>query len=124
MAYDFHIVRSKEWQKAASTPISKADTDALIAVDAELQWSSEFIDMRDPAGAVTRYPMIEWNGKPCFWWYRDQILATAPDEAQQWKLVRMARALNAHLVGDDGERYELRTNFEGQERIVTIAAAA
>ena len=107
MAYDLHIVRTKNWLEASSAPISKQDVDALIASDPELTWSTEdYVDMRDDDGeAVTRYYMIIWRGQPCFWWYRDQIQCSHPDESQQAKLVQMARALDAFAVGDDGETY-------------------
>lgn len=109
MAYDLHIVRTKDWTEAASAPITKQDVDALIAADSELAWStSDYVDMSDDAGAVTRYWMITWRGQACFWWYRDQIQCSGPDDEQQMKLARLARALSAYAVGDDGERYEIK----------------
>jgi hypothetical protein len=108
MAYDLHIVRTDDWTEAASSPITKQDVDALIASDAELAWSTtDYVDMKDEAGVSTRYFMIAWRGAPCFWWYRDQIQCSGPDDAQQLKLVQMARALNAYAVGDDGEIYPI-----------------
>jgi hypothetical protein len=110
MGYDLHIARTKDWTQAASAPITRHDVDALIAADAELVWSAtDYVDMRDAAGQVTRYWMIAWRGQPCFWWYRDQIQCSGPDEAQVSKLVQMARALNAYAVGDDGEIYPLES---------------
>jgi hypothetical protein len=108
MAYDLHVVRTEDWTEAAGAPITKQDVDALIAADAELAWSTtDYVDMRDDAGAVTRYWMISWRGQPCFWWYRDQMECSGPEEAQIAKLVQMARALGARVVGDDGETYPL-----------------
>ena len=108
MAYDLHIVRTKDWTEAASAPITKRDVDALIAADSELSWSTtDYVDMADEAGVSARYFMITWCGQPCFWWYRDQIQCSGPDDAQQSKLVQMARALDAFAVGDDGETYPL-----------------
>lgn len=108
MAYDLHIVRSEDWPEAANAPITKRDVDNLIAADSELAWSpTDHVDMKDESGASTRYYMITWRGEPCFWWYRDQIQCSGPDDAQVSKLVQMARALNAHAVGDDGEVYPL-----------------
>jgi len=108
MAYDLHIVRTKDWTEAASAPITKEDVDALIAADSELAWSTtDYVDMADATGVSTRYSMITWRGEPCFWWYGDQIQCSGPDDAQVSKLVQMARALNAHTVGDDGEIYPL-----------------
>ena len=120
MAYDIHIVRTKDWTEAASTPITKQDVDALIAADPTLKWSTtDYVDMADD-GVTTRYYMILWQGTPCFWWYRDQIQCSGPDEAQQLKLAQMARALNAYAVGDDGERYEIKKGFFGKEKLVVI----
>ena len=108
MAYDLHIVRTENWLEAASASVTKQDVDALIAADSELAWSTtDYVDMSDDAGAVTRYWMITWRGQPCFWWYRDQIQCSGPDEAQVSKLVQMSRVLHAHVVGDDGEIYPL-----------------
>jgi hypothetical protein len=108
MAYDLHIVRTENWLEASAAPITKSDADALIASDPELAWSTtDYVDMSDDTGAVTRYWMITWHGRPCFWWYRDQIQCSGPDETQQGKLVQMARALDAYVVGDDGELYPL-----------------
>jgi hypothetical protein len=106
MAYDLHIVRTEDWTDAASAPITKQDVDALIAADAELAWStSDYVDMKDESEGSTRYYMIEWRGQSCFWWYQDEVRCAGPDEAQTVKLVEMARALKARVVGDDGEVY-------------------
>jgi len=106
MAYDLHIVRTKNWLKASSAPVTKQDVDALVTGDPELAWSrTDYVDMSDDAGKVTRYYMITWHGRPCFWWYRDEIRCSNPDDAQQSKLAQMAQALGAFAVGDDGEIY-------------------
>jgi hypothetical protein len=115
MAYDLHIVRTKDWLEASSAPITKQDVDALIASDPELTWSTtDYVEEHDDTGAVVRYYMIVWRGQPCFWWYRDQIQCSGPDEAQQSKLVQMARALDAFAVGDDGEIYDADTGLPHQ----------
>jgi hypothetical protein len=107
VAYDLHIVRNKNWLEASSAPITRTDVDALIAGDPELAWSTtEYVDMSDDSGNVTRYYMLNWNGVPCFWWYRNEIRCSDPDEPQRTKLAQMARALKAYAVGDDGEIYE------------------
>jgi hypothetical protein len=97
--------------------------DALVASDSELSWSTiDYVEMREEKGDTARYYMIQWNGDSCFWWHKDQITCAGPNEAQQRKIVRIARDLNAHAVGDDGERYELRKNLFGQEKLTMIAA--
>jgi hypothetical protein len=67
--------------------------------------------------------LIRWGGHPCFWWYRDQIQCSGPDDAQQFKLARIARALNAYAVGDDGERYEIKKGFFGREKLAIVTDA-
>lgn len=124
MAYDIHIVRTKDWTEAATAPITRQDVEALIATDSELAWSTtDFVDMSDDAGVSTRYFMITWRGEPCFWWYRDQIQCSGPDDEQQLKLAHIARALNAYAVGDDGERYEIKKGFFGKENLEIITDA-
>jgi hypothetical protein len=119
MGYDLHIVRTPDWTESAGDPITKPDVDALIAADPELAWSTtDYVDMRDDQGVVTRYYLIKWNGTPCFWWYRDQLQCSNPDDAQQFKFARMARALKALAIGDDNERYELKKGFFGKEKLV------
>src|SRR5436190_11245531 len=123
MAYDLHIVRTEDWIEAASAPITRQDVDALVAADSELAWSSsDYVDMKDDAGVSTRYYIITWRGQPCFWWYRDQILCSGPDDAQVSKLVQMARALKAHAVGDDGEIYPLEQHEASQTQELAAPA--
>jgi|ERR1017187_1229161 hypothetical protein len=123
MAYDLHVVRSADWTDTSSSPITKSDIDALVDGDLELDWSSaDFVEMADQNGSVTRFYMIMWNGTPSFWWYRGQLLCSSPDDAQLTKLVRIASALNARVVGDDGEGYQLRKSLFGKEKIVRVDA--
>jgi len=122
MGYDLHIVRTREWNDAYKKPILKNEVDALIASDAELSWSkTDYLDMRDEgSGRVIRYWMIEWNKRSTFWWYRDQIQHKNPSEREQIKMIQMARALKAMVVGDEGERYELHKSFFGEWSVTTI----
>jgi hypothetical protein len=125
MAYDLHVVRTKNWLESASVPITKPDVDALVASDPELEWSAtDYVDMSDDAGTVTRYYMIRWRGEPCFWWYRDQIQCAGPNDEQQLKLAQIARVLKGYAVGDDGERYELHKGLLGKEKLVVVNADA
>jgi hypothetical protein len=67
--------------------------------------------------------MVLWNGTPCFWWHQDQLLCSGPDNAQVAKLVRVATALNARVIGGDGEIYELHRSLLGREKIVRQSPA-
>ena len=122
MGYDIHIVKTKNWLDASINPITKEEVDVAIAKDPELAWStSDYMEMADGSGAVTRYyDAITWRGVSSFWWHRDQITCKNPDEEQIRKLVRLAQALQAYCVGDDDERYELRRGLLGKEKLVTL----
>ena len=124
MAYDLYVVRTSHWIRAAENPITKADVDALIENDSELGWSkADFVDMKEETGAVERFYMILWNGVPCFWWYKSELLCSGADEAQIRKLLDIAHVLDARVVGDDGEIYELGKSLFGGRKIITRQAA-
>jgi len=119
MGYDLHVVLTDQWTDSESRPITKADIDRLIASDSELSWSkTEYVEMTEPDGSVARYFLINWRGTPTFWWYRSEIICKNPDEAQVLKLVAIAEALGARVVGDDGERYERGKSIFGRSKVV------
>lgn len=118
MAYDLHLVRTSDWLDAADAPITKADVDALILADAELSWSADYIDMQVEAEAK-RFHMIDWKGEPVFWWYQNQIKFNSPDQDALIKLIGMAEALNALVVGDDGEHYQLVRRANGDVAVIS-----
>jgi hypothetical protein len=121
MSYDLHVVRTENWLDASEMPISKQDVDALIRDDSELEWSKDdYVDMKDEKGVITRYFLINWKSSPCFWWYRDQIRCSNPDKAQQIKLIKIAHLLHAYAIGDDHERYEVRRNIFGREKVIIV----
>jgi hypothetical protein len=96
---DVHVVRTDDWRDAADDPVTKWDIEGLIASDPELAWAGNVHD-------DGRQPLpIAWRGEACFWWRRDKICCIAPDEAQLAKLVEIAIALDANVVGDDGTEH-------------------
>ena len=125
MGYDVHVVRTTHWLDAPTDPIGKSDVDAVIDADPALAWSErDYIDMKDDRGTVTRYFMISWRGVPTFWWYRDQVVCKDPTEAQIAKMVDLARALRARVVGDEGELYDLKRGILGRKKLVITPPAA
>jgi len=82
------------------------------------------VDLRQKNGTIVRLPYIKWRGTSCFLWRLDQILCRNPDDAQTAKMVRIAEALQAVVVGDDGERYTLRRTLFGRRRVHTIQPVA
>jgi hypothetical protein len=120
LGYDLHIVRTPDWTDAADAPILKDEVASLVEADPELSWSStEFVDSVGDGGEAVRLPFIKWLGTSCFLWDRNQILCTNADERHIAKLTQIADALNAKVVGDDGERYTLRRGLFGKPKIET-----
>ncbi len=118
MSYDLHVIRAANWFDASKNPINKEEVDHLIAADPELQWSTtDYVDMQDGHGTITRYFLIEWRGKSCFRWYGGEIISRGDDQEQLRKLLRIADYLKCRVVGDDGESYRLSKNWLGVEKI-------
>jgi hypothetical protein len=121
LSYSLHIVRTPDWMDAAKLPIVRREVANLVESDPELDWStSEYVDVRDKNGTVFRLAFIKWHGTSCFLWTQDQIVCKNPDEAQTAKMIRIAKTLEAMVVGDDGERYTLRRTLFGRRRVQTI----
>ena len=125
MSYTLHVVRTPDWMHAASAPIARREVVNLVEADPELKWSTtEFVDVRHKNGTIFRLAYIKWHGSSCFLWKQDEIICKNPDEAQTAKMIRMAEALQAIVVGDDGERYTLRRTMFGRRRVQTILPQA
>ena len=119
MGYDLHVVRTENWFDAATNPVTKAEVDRLVSQDDSLAWSAtDYVEMSDDDGAVTRYYLICWKSEPVFWWYRSEITCNNPNESQVLKLLEIAEVLGAMLVGDDCERYERGKSLFGRPKVV------
>ncbi len=120
MAYDIHIIKTRDWFEAREDPICKPEVDDLIASDPELEWSTEdWIDMDDGNGSTARYFMILWKGEPVFLWYLDQITCSGPMDDQIVKAVDIAKTLNGRVVGDEGEVYNVQIASDGTTSVKT-----
>jgi len=110
---------------AAEFPIVRREVANLVEADPELSWSTtEFMDLRDKNGTIFRLPFIKWQGTSCFLWRLDQILCRNPDDAQTAKMIRIAEALDARVVGDHGERYTLRRTLFGRRKVLATQPEA
>jgi hypothetical protein len=104
--YDVHIVRTVSWMNAADDPITKVHLDGLMDADPELAWSPDaWASLNEDAEKNDRYFSILWKGQPCFWWYRNEIRCAGPGDQQLAKMVDIAIALDANVIGDDGREY-------------------
>jgi hypothetical protein len=119
VGYDVHLVRTEQWFDSESNPVTKADVDRILASDPTLRWSeTDYVEMSEDDGSATRYFLINWNGEPVFWWYKSEIRCKNPSAAQLLKLVDLAKALAARVLGDDGEQYELGKTIFGKPKVV------
>lgn len=59
----------------------------------------------------------EWNGVVRFWWKTQEIVCKSPQPIELAKCVRLAPALKAYAVGDEGEIYEIGRSFFGKEKL-------
>jgi len=103
---DVHIVRTDSWQDAATDPITKNQVDELIAGDPELTWSIDgWVNLSIDDDEVNRSISILWKGQPYFSWNRNEILCPGPSDEQLAKMIEMAIALDANVLGHDGREY-------------------
>ena len=125
LGYDLHIVRTRLWVDAADKPILKAEVDALVAGDRDPGWStSDYIETSNPVTGdsiriTARHPTITLKGDSCFWYQGTSMTCKNPSEFILIKMVQMARALNAMVVGDEDELYEVRKTLFGAEKIIS-----
>ena len=81
MGYDVHITRRKDWWDEEGQDISTVEWEALLTAD--------------PGLATT--PM---------WWSAGRIVSKNPNDAVIAKMREVAKMLEAHVQGDDGEYYD------------------
>lgn len=122
MGYDLHITRAEEWAESQDHPITRAEVDALVHKDPELRWVSEIrATISGSEETLVIYgDFIEWNRGYPFRYWEGALTYKNPDEPAMLKLIQLAGALNARVVGDDGEEYKLHRSFFGRESIRTI----
>jgi hypothetical protein len=106
VGYELHITRAADWFDSAEDPITQHEWEAF---------ADGHPDMR-PRGTIE---FADADAQPVFghtcadgtvvslWWYQGRIdIAGVRTKLAQNTLAPMAEALNARLVGDDGEQYE------------------
>jgi hypothetical protein len=98
LGYDLHVTRGDTWLESEATPIAFGEWEAYVLADVTLRPEEETDN-----GCVlwTQHPK-----EPCrLWWLDGEVRCKNPDEAAIVKLVAIATALDARVVGDDGEEY-------------------
>jgi hypothetical protein len=109
MGYDLHITRAKLWTDDAH-PIALAEWAAYVSGDPELDMTGVaetptpdgILRYENPGLAVWRSPE---SGQVWFDLRHGNVVVKNPDDATIEKMVAVARRLNAHVQGDEGETY-------------------
>jgi len=100
MGYDLHITRSPNgWADNSGHEIAAEEWLAVVESDPELRL----------AGYNGSHFAL-WSGSskhedPWFDWSRGNVSTKNPDPAMVAKAISVAQRLDAHVEGDDGERY-------------------
>ncbi len=125
--YEIRIARGDD------EPISMEEWSKVVDADEELHWSPENdVELHGDDGTVERLPSVHWQ-RPSNWdliWYRGELIAQDPPPDGLDKMVEIAKALDAHVIGEQGERFcsnrkvvERTTGEPTSNRFITYIAA-
>jgi hypothetical protein len=109
MGYDFHITRRNDWS-CEGKDITAEEWLAYVRGDAELTLA-----------ATSAWPYwTVWRGpsklaEPWLDWSSGQIYTKNPDSLLIDKMISIAEALDARVLGDDGEIYDERASEQFAE---------
>jgi hypothetical protein len=115
MGYDLHITRANHWTESESQAITLGEWLEYVASDPEMRLDG-FAEA-EVGGDVLRYEnegLAVWvaysghgvGGNMAWFDYRHaRIVVKNPDREIVGKIKRVAQALSARVIGDDGEFY-------------------
>lgn len=116
MGYELHITRKTEWHDEGGTPITLEEWIAYVRSDPEMRLDG-FAEATTSEGAVLRVEdpsLAVWvaysadgvGGNHAWMQHVDgNVSAKSPDRQIVAKMWRIAQALGARVVGDEGEEY-------------------
>ena len=114
MGYDVHITRASDWADSRSAPIALDDWLAVVRADAEMRLDG-FAEASTPDGTIryTNEGLAVWtsysghpDGRTAWFDYRrGRIVVKNPDDEIVAKMKRLAAALGARVIGDEGREY-------------------
>ena len=115
MGYELHITRREHWAEEETEDISFDEWVTYVNNDRELNLTNRY-DIK--IGSETWFHnspgFCEWNAhptkkqpneKPWFSYWKGCIDTKNPDTPTIGKMIQIAAALNAKVLGDDGEIY-------------------
>src|SRR5688572_15851619 len=100
MGYDLHITRAEFHAMNEGHEITADEWMRYVQSDPELQHFPEGGEYFARWLGKSKYP------DPWFDWSQGDIYTKNPDKPIVAKMLQIAKALGAHVQGDDGEPYE------------------
>lgn len=99
MGYDLHITRKEFWSDEEGPEISLDEWQRYVATDPDIQC--------DPENPGPEHYIVSTHAEPWpLWWYSSgEIFTKNPHDEAIAKMVQIAKALNARVLGDDDEIY-------------------
>lgn len=105
MGYELHITRASDWVDSMSSPIDRSSWQSL-AIGSDNLTSAGSVVMS--SNAIDVFQLVgPDNAGPALHWYEGRIVISGVRDSDIDPLLIFATALDAQLVGDDGERYPL-----------------
>jgi hypothetical protein len=106
MGVELYITRAEFWADHTGKEIKAKEWLEYVASDPELQLDTQH----------GKY-FVRWMGKskydePWLDWSRGNISTKWPDTALYQKMLKIAKALDAHIQDDDGNLYEKAADWE------------
>jgi hypothetical protein len=99
MGYDLHITRKEFWADEEGETIRLDEWQRYVASDSEIESDP---DNPGHENYVLASHPERW---PLWWWKDGEIYTKNPDDEVIAKLVQIADALRARVLGDDDEIY-------------------
>ncbi len=132
MGYDVHITRADEWFDSEESPISIDEWLAYVQRDGSMRLDGQ-ASVRLGSGVALKYEgtgLAVWTGfsghdelgnKAWFDHRAGRIVVKNPTEEILAKMMKIARALDARVQGDDGEIYAPRRKVKRAKKGATAA---
>ncbi len=100
MGYDFHITRKDHWADEEGDEIALEEWIRYTMCDKDVQADP------DNPGAENWIVNLREGVWPMWWDATGELKTKNPEQPMISKLVSIAAALNARVLGDDGEHYD------------------
>ncbi len=118
MGYNLYVTRKEFWSDPEGPEIAQSEWLAHVETDAEMRLDGEAradlpgggtLAVEDPSLAVWNdYSGNQPKGGNMAWfhWFEGNVIVKNPDAEMIGKMVRIARALDAKVHGEDDEQYQ------------------